>query len=312
VYGDDSTVNNIIKVSRRRRKQSCEDRWQRGGIFVVDWASVWFAAVARKRRHKEPSLSRCLCSAATGRDAASRRRVLPSCRAGRQSRYARGVAACDKETRGKHEGAIFSLIIVSITIGRTSWVPLQAESLRPQALYLVTKRVNFLSESRVLGFPRIGAAQFFQRFFNGEFGCFSHGKPSYPGDKRSDNGVTPSVEIGAGQLRRQSRPDGLKLPLPSARLITSDPTQASVDLDQHQLCSADLLYAQCALRAKSGRLSPQRGARRLLHGRVIAGRQPCIKWLATLRQTPPMNVRPVALFMAPIHVGDLMRELAHL
>jgi hypothetical protein len=264
----------------------------------------------RKGRHKEPSLSRCLCSAAIGRDAASRRRALPGCRAGRQTRHARGVAACDKETRGK--GAIFSLITASITLGRTSWVPLQAESLRPQALYLVTKRVHFLSESRVLGFPRIGAAQFFQRFFNGEFGCFSHGKPSYPGDKRSDNGATSSVEIGAGQLRHKSRPDGLKLPLPSARLTTSDPKQASVDLDQHQLCNADLLYAQCALRPESGRLSPQRGAGRLLHGRVIAGRRPCIKWLATLRQTPPMNVHPVTSFLAPAHVGDLMRELAHL
>jgi hypothetical protein len=130
---------------------------------------------------------------------------------------------------------MFSLIMASITLSRTSWVPLQAESLRSQALYLVSKRVNFLSESRVLRFPRIGAAQFFQRFLNGEFGCFSHGKPSYPSDKRSDNGVTSSVEIGAGQLQRQSRPDGLKLPLPSARLTTSDPTQAPVDLDQHKL-----------------------------------------------------------------------------
>jgi hypothetical protein len=59
------------------------------------------------------------------------------------------------------------------------------------------------------------------------------------------------------------------------------------------LCSADLLYAQCAPRPKSGRLSPQRGGGRLSHGRVIAGRQPCIILLATLRRTPPMNARPV-------------------
>jgi hypothetical protein len=109
-----------------------------------------------------------------------------------RGRYARG-AACDK---GKHEGAIFSLIIASITLSRTSWVPLQAESLGSQALYLVTKRFNFLSESRFLGFPRIGAAQFFQRFLNGEFGCFSHGRPSYPSDKRSDNCVTRQSKSG--------------------------------------------------------------------------------------------------------------------
>src|SRR5258708_9933866 len=143
-------------------------------------------------------------------------------------------AACDKETRGKHEGTLFNLIIASITLSRTSLGTFKAKSLRSQALYLFIKRVNFLGESRVLGFPRIGATQFFQRFLNGEFGCFSHGKPSYPSDKRSDNGVTPSVEIGAGQLRRQSRPDGLKLPLPSARLTTSDPAQAFVDLDQQE------------------------------------------------------------------------------
>jgi hypothetical protein len=59
--------------------------------------------------------------------------------------------------------------------------------LRSQALYLVTKRVNFLSESRVLRFPRIGATQFFQRFLNGEFGCFGHDKASYPSDGHSDN-----------------------------------------------------------------------------------------------------------------------------
>lgn len=87
--------------------------------------------------------------------------------------------------------------MASITLGRTSRGPLQAESLRSHAIYLVSKRVNFLSALRFFGFPRIGAAQLFQRFLDGEFGCFSHGETSYPGGKRSDNGVTPSVEIGA-------------------------------------------------------------------------------------------------------------------
>ena len=47
----------------------------------------------------------------------------------------------------------------------------------PVTLYLVIKGVNLLSAPRVPGFRRIGAAQFFQRFLDGEFGCFGHGKP---------------------------------------------------------------------------------------------------------------------------------------
>jgi hypothetical protein len=49
--------------------------------------------------------------------------------------------------------------------------------LRSYALYLVIKGVNLLSAPRVPGFRRIGAAQFFQRFLDREFGCFGHGKP---------------------------------------------------------------------------------------------------------------------------------------
>jgi hypothetical protein len=60
---------------------------------------------------------------------------------------------------------------------RTSLVPLQAVSLRSQALYLVIECFHFLGASRVLGFRRIGGAHLFQRFLDGEFGCFGHGEP---------------------------------------------------------------------------------------------------------------------------------------
>jgi hypothetical protein len=68
-------------------------------------------------------------------------------------------------------------LMTSITLSRTSRVPLQAKSLRSQALDLVTKRVNFLRASRALRFRRIRATQFFQRLLDGEFGCFGHDKP---------------------------------------------------------------------------------------------------------------------------------------
>src|SRR5207302_8055520 len=83
----------------------------------------------------------------------------------------------------------------SITFGRTTLVPLQAQSLRSQALCLFLKRINFLIRSGALSFRRICAAQLFQRFLNGEFGCFSHGMPSYLSDERSDN---RNQQAGAG------------------------------------------------------------------------------------------------------------------
>jgi hypothetical protein len=55
-----------------------------------------------------------------------------------------------------------------------SLVPLQAQSLRSQTLYLVPKRVHFIGELRALGVWRISAAQFVQRLFDGESGYFSH------------------------------------------------------------------------------------------------------------------------------------------
>ena len=45
-------------------------------------------------------------------------------------------------------------------------VSIQAKSLRSQALHLVFKRFSFLSQSCVLGFLRIGGAQFFQCLFD--------------------------------------------------------------------------------------------------------------------------------------------------
>jgi hypothetical protein len=67
--------------------------------------------------------------------------------------------------------------LYSITLGRTSLVPVQSKSLRSQALYLVTKCIHVIGALRAFGLWCIGAAQFFQRFLDGEFGCFGHGVP---------------------------------------------------------------------------------------------------------------------------------------
>lgn len=42
----------------------------------------------------------------------------------------------------------------------------------------------------------------------------------------------------------------------ASELTASDPTQASIDLDQQRLRSGDLFYAQCAQSSPSGRLPP--------------------------------------------------------
>ena len=65
-------------------------------------------------------------------------------------------------------------MMISVMLSRASLVPIQAKSLHSQALDLVIKRVNFLGGSRVPGFRRVGTAQFFQRFLNGQLRCFSH------------------------------------------------------------------------------------------------------------------------------------------
>jgi hypothetical protein len=52
---------------------------------------------------------------------------------------------------------------------------IEAQSLRSHTLYLLIKCINFLIKPRVLRSRRIAAAQLFERFLNGEFGCFSHG-----------------------------------------------------------------------------------------------------------------------------------------
>jgi hypothetical protein len=73
-----------------------------------------------------------------------------------------------------------------------------------QALYLFIKRLNFLSVSCALGFRRIGAAQFFQRFLNGEFGCFSHGNPHIQASK-VDSGAPPVEIMGTSYGDRVAR-----------------------------------------------------------------------------------------------------------
>ena len=67
--------------------------------------------------------------------------------------------------------------MISITVSRTSALPIQTESLRSHALYLLIEHVHFIRAPFVPGLGCIGAAQFFQRFLDGEFGCFGHGKP---------------------------------------------------------------------------------------------------------------------------------------
>jgi hypothetical protein len=66
-------------------------------------------------------------------------------------------------------------MMISITLGRTPLVAVQAKSLRSHALYLVIKGIHVLSALRAPRFRRIGLTQFFQRFFDREFGCFGHG-----------------------------------------------------------------------------------------------------------------------------------------
>jgi hypothetical protein len=75
-------------------------------------------------------------------------------------------------------------------------VPVQAKSLRSHALDLVIEGVHLLRAPRIPGFRRIGAAQFFQRFLDGEFWGFGHGKP----------------HIEAKRIRAPNKPVGRQLP----------------------------------------------------------------------------------------------------
>lgn len=110
-------------------------------------------------------------------------------------------------------------------------MPLQAQSLRFRSLYLFAEGVHLLIHSRALGLRRIGRTQFFQRFFDGEFRCFSHDESSCPGDRRSDDGVGPPVEIE--EAARGTQGDHT-----AGNLLES--TQTPVDLDQRELRSGDL------------------------------------------------------------------------
>jgi hypothetical protein len=78
-------------------------------------------------------------------------------------------------------------MIISITLGRTSLVPVQAKSLRFHAPYLVIESVHILGASCV-PIRCIGGAQFFHR----EFRCFGHGKPRIQARR-----VGPSNLVGA-------------------------------------------------------------------------------------------------------------------
>jgi hypothetical protein len=86
-------------------------------------------------------------------------------------------------------------MIISITLGRTSLVLVQAKPLRSHALYLVIKGIHLLGAPLIPGFRRIGAAQFFQRFLDREFGCFGHGKPHFQAKR-----VQPLISLEGRQL----------------------------------------------------------------------------------------------------------------
>jgi len=68
----------------------------------------------------------------------------------------------------------------------------EAQSLRSHTLYLLIKCVNFLIKPRVLRSRRIAAAQLFERFLNGEFGCFSHG--NYPKTWRATSSLGENLQ----------------------------------------------------------------------------------------------------------------------
>ncbi|OCK54975.1 hypothetical protein LMTR3_09340 [Bradyrhizobium sp. LMTR 3] len=53
----------------------------------------------------------------------------------------------------------------------------KSERARAHALYLIIKRISFLSKSRLPVSRCVGAAQLFQCLLDGKFGCFGHGKP---------------------------------------------------------------------------------------------------------------------------------------
>jgi hypothetical protein len=55
---------------------------------------------------------------------------------------------------------------------------IEAQSLRSHSLYFLIKRIHFLVVPLVLRFRRLFAAQFFERFLNGQLGSFGHIKPS--------------------------------------------------------------------------------------------------------------------------------------
>jgi hypothetical protein len=178
--------------------------------------------------------------------------------------------------------APFSLIIASITLSRTWLVPFKAKSLRSQALYLFIKRLNFLSVSCALGFRRIGAAQFFQCFLNGEFGCLSHGNPRIQATKGQTIAEPRQSKSWAPATATESPGRSENCALMSAKLITWGPTRAAVDLDQHQLRSGDLFYAQCPLR---DRMTVSSTRRRNIFERRSDCREAAMHHIATLRQT---------------------------
>ena len=134
-------------------------------------------------------------------------------------------------------------MMISIPLSRTSLVPVQAESLRFQALYLFIKRLNFLSVSCALGFRRIGTAQ----FHGGPIAAFI--------DIVGDFAV--GMAVGGGVPTINLRIDYLKpavgtLLTGTARVRRTGRTVALVDVDVHD-------EKQGLVAVGRGTYSPQRG-----------------------------------------------------
>jgi len=118
-------------------------------------------------------------------------------------------------------------------------------------------------------------ASFSSAFSTESLGVSAMVKPSYPSDKVQTIGGSPTSRNRGQKLPRQSCPDSLKNFLYWARgLLLKVRPQATVDLDQHQLRSGDLFYAQCPLRDRMTVSSTRR--RNIFERPSDCRRRPCI------------------------------------
>ena len=72
----------------------------------------------------------------------------------------------------KAEIDVSAIVLIALTL-----MPFEAHSLRSHAFCFLIESIHFLLEPSVLRLPSIAAAQFFERFLNGELADFSHWTP---------------------------------------------------------------------------------------------------------------------------------------